>query len=106
MFIYMTKDVALSVAKFLNARFSDRVAIEGHSFSVVQFAKEIGVERGTLLNMMNEKKVVQGVDSDVISALYAKYQNDFMIAFAADGARAKAIKEAKKEAKKKKGQGA
>lgn len=97
MFVFMSKEVALSVAGFLNARFAERVQQEGHSFNVVRFAAEVGLERGTLLNLMDEKKIVQGVDSDVISALYKKYGDAFMVALAADGTKAKKRKEEKKK---------
>jgi len=99
--IHMTKSQALNLARFLNHDYSLRVDKFGHGYSVQSFADELKIKRGTLGNLMDERKPVQGLDADILMALYDFYKDEVMQALRGDAEVVKRNKEA--AAKKKKG---
>ena len=103
MLILMTKDHAISLAKFLNGRFASGVEAEGHGFKVTQFSKELKIKRSTLLNLMDERKPVEGLDSDILMALWNAYGADVMNALQGDGEIVRRRKEEKEQKKNRAG---
>lgn len=78
--LYMTKKQWGSLARYLNAQFAKRVEVHGHSYSLVQFSRELVIARPTLTRYMDERReeVIEGMDLDILLKLYAVFGDDLM----------------------------
>lgn len=84
MIFVMTPKQSHSLARFLNRKYADRVADKGHGYSVKQFASDLGIKRSTLIRLMDERNVVEGMDTAVFLALYDEYGAEVIDALRTD----------------------
>lgn len=88
--IHMTKKQWGSLARYLNAQFAKRVEQHGHSYSLTRFSRELHIARTTLTRYMDEGRedVLEGMDLDILLAMYAVFGDELMQALSEERGRA------------------
>lgn len=71
--IRMSKSEAALLAAYLNKKFAERVAERGHSFTLKEFADEVGLKRSTLHRLMDERAMAKGIQYAQLKKLALKF---------------------------------
>lgn len=77
MIISFSPPMAHKLAEFLTKKFAQRVVSHGHTYTIRQFAEEIGIKPGTLRRMMDERVEVKGMELDHLAALIRAFGREF-----------------------------
>ena len=74
----MAGAMAENVTEFLNRKRGEKIAALRRSYSIREFADDIGLDDSTLGRLMNHKVKFSGLEAETFQALYRAFGDEFL----------------------------